>query len=326
MQGEATITFPTGIPVGISQCLMGVQVRYDGSHKHSSYCTKTLSSWFDFVPVCPEMGIGMGSPREAIHLQGKTDSDEIRAVGNRSKDLDVTDALLAYGREKGAALTQLCGYILAGRSPSCGMERVKVYHENGNPLGRTSAGLYAREFMKLQPLLPVEEENRLQDPHLRENFVARVFAYRRWHDLLDSGMTAAKLQGFHARHKYLLMSHHQPAYRYLGRVVAHAHQRPLDDAAEEYFRVFMETLKKVATRQDHANVLLHLMGYLKNDIDTHSKQELVELIHQYREGRIPLIAPLTLMRHHFKRHPNTYVDQQIYLEPHPPELMLRNFI
>lgn len=318
--------FPTGIPVGISQCLMGASVRYDGSHKHSKYCTQTLSAWFGFVPVCPEMGIGMGAPREAIHLQGSLENDDIRAVGNRTATLDVTDKLVAYGIEKGRELTQLCGYILMGRSPSCGMERIKVYHENGNPIGRTSAGLYAREFMRQQPLLPVEEEGRMQDARLRENFVARVFAYKRWRDLLDSGLTLAKLQDFHARHKYLLLSHHQPAYRYLGRVVAHAHQRPLEDVAEEYGRVFMETLKKVATNNNHANVLQHLMGYVKHELDSHSKQELVALIEQYRQGRVPLIAPLTLLRHHLKRHPNAYIDRQVYMEPHPQELMLRNFI
>lgn len=318
--------FPTGIPVGISQCLMGAPVRYDGGHKHSPYCTQTLSSWFSFVPVCPEMGIGMGAPRESIHLQGSLEHDEIRAVGNRTATLDVTDKLIAYGIEKGRELTHLRGYILQGRSPSCGMERIKVYHPNGNPIGKTSPGLYAREFMRLQPLLPVEEDGRLQDARLRENFVARVFAYHRWCELLAGGLTLARLQDFHARHKYLLLSHHQPAYRYLGQVVAHAHQRDLKDVADEYGRAFMDTLKRVATNRNHANVMQHLMGYVKHELDTHSKEELLHLIDQYRQARIPLIAPLTLLKHHLKRHPNAYLDKQVYMEPHPPELMLRNFI
>lgn len=320
------VHFSTGIPVGISQCLVGAHVRYDGSHKHSKYCTETLSAWFEFVPVCPEMGIGMGSPREAIHLQGSMESDEIRAVGNRTTTLDVTEPLTAYGRAKAKELHRLCGYILMGRSPSCGMERIKVYHENGMPLPKTSAGLYAREFMRQQPLLPVEEEGRMQDARLRENFVARVFAYKRWRDLVDRGLTLATLQDFHACHKYLLLSHHQPAYRYLGQVVAHAHQRPVDDVAAEYGRVFMETLKRVATHQNHANVLQHLMGYVKHELNSPSKQELTQLIDQYRQGQVPLIAPLTLLRHHLKNHPNAYIERQVYLQPHPPELMLRNFI
>ncbi len=318
--------FPTSIPVGISECLMGVQVRHDGSHKHSKYCTQTLTGWFEFVPVCPEMGIGMGSPREAIHLQGSMAHDAIRAIGNRTATLDVTDKLIAYGIEKGTELTQLCGYILMGRSPSCGMERIKLYHENGMPLGKTSAGLYAREFMRQQPLLPIEEEGRMQDARLRENFVARVFAYKRWRDLLENGLTLAKLQEFHAQHKYLLLSHHQPAYRYMGQVVAHAHQRPIADVAEEYGRIFMETLKRVATNQNHTNVLQHLMGYVKHELNATSKQELAQLIDQYRQGQVPLIAPLTLLRHHLKNHPNAYIEKQVYLQPHPPELMLRNFI
>ncbi|MDP2227497.1 MAG: DUF523 and DUF1722 domain-containing protein [Moraxellaceae bacterium] len=319
-------SFPRDIPVGISQCLLGDSVRYDGSHKHSKYCTQTLGTYFSFVPVCPEMGIGMGAPREAIHLQGALEHDVIRAVGNRTATLDVTEKLEAYGREKGRELTQLCGYILMGRSPSCGMERIKVYHANGNPLGKTSAGLYAREFMKAQPLLPVEEEGRLQDVRLRENFVARVFAYQRWRALNEKGLTLASLQDFHARHKYLLLSHHQPAYRYLGRVVAMAHQRPLADVAEEYGRVFMETLKKVASNRNHSNVLQHLMGYIKNELDTPAKQELLHLIEEYRQGRVPLIAPFTLLRHYLKKHPNAYIERQVYLEPHPADLMLRNFI
>jgi len=233
------IDFPRDIPVGISQCLLGEKVRYDGGHKQSKYCTDTLAGWFSFVPVCPEMGIGMGAPREAIHLQGDMDSDVIRAVGNRTATLDVTEKLEAFGRDKGRELTQLCGYILMGRSPSCGMERIKVYHANGNPIAKSSPGLYAREFMKQQPLLPVEEEGRLQDARLRENFVARVFAYQRWRALNESGLTLASLQDFHARHKYLLLAHHQPAYRYLGRVVAQAHQRPLPDVAAEYGQLFM---------------------------------------------------------------------------------------
>jgi len=320
------IDFPRDIPVGISQCLLGEKVRYDGGHKQSKYCTDTLAGWFSFVPVCPEMGIGMGAPREAIHLQGDMDSDVIRAVGNRTATLDVTEKLEAFGRDKGRELTQLCGYILMGRSPSCGMERIKVYHANGNPIAKSSPGLYAREFMKQQPLLPVEEEGRLQDARLRENFVARVFAYQRWRALNESGLTLASLQDFHARHKYLLLAHHQPAYRYLGRVVAQAHQRPLPDVAAEYGQLFMATLKKVASNRNHANVLQHLMGYLKHALDANAKQELLHLIDEYRHGRVPLIAPLTLLRHYQKKEPNAYIERQVYLAPHPPELMLRSFL
>lgn len=316
---------PDIIYIGISQCLLGENVRYDGGHKRSGFCTETLAPFVSFVPVCPEMGIGMGAPREPIHLQATNIEAPIRVVGKRTASLDVTDALADYGRQKAAELDYLCGYILMGRSPSCGMARVKVYDDKGMPLGRSSPGVYAREFMARHPLLPVEEEGRLNDPRLRENFVTRVYAWQRWRQLLASGLSRAALQDFHARHKYLLLAHHQPSYRALGRIVALAHQRPIEAAAADYIQLFMKTLSVVANNRDHSNVLVHIMGYLKHQLDSAGKQELLGLIEQYRLGRIPLIAPLTLLKHHFRRHPNDYIARQVYLEPHPPELMLRNF-
>lgn len=320
-----TSPFPEKVPVGISQCLLGDSVRYDGSHKHSKICTELLAKRFEFTAVCPEMGIGMGAPREAIHLRGTLQDDAVRVVGNRTASLDVTDKIEHYAREKAEALQDLCGYIFMGRSPTCGLGSIKVYHENGNPLGRSTMGVYAREFTHRHPLLPVEEEGRLRDDKLCENFVARVYAFRRWRDLEASGLTQAKLQDFHGRHKYLLMSHRNESYRHLGRLVALAHQRPIETAAQEYIQEFMATLKIVSTTKTHANVLQHLLGYLKKDLDAASKQELLGLVDEYRCGRVPLIAPLTLLRHHLKKHPNNYIDRQVYLEPHPPELMLRNF-
>jgi uncharacterized protein YbgA (DUF1722 family)/uncharacterized protein YbbK (DUF523 family) len=317
--------FPDKVPVGISQCLLGEQVRYDGGHKHSKLCTEVLAKRFDFVPVCPEMGIGMGTPREAIHLVGSMHDEAVRAVGNRTPGLDVTARLEQYGREKAAEFGELCGYIFMGRSPSCGLGGIKVYHTNGNPVGRSTRGLYAREFTALHPLLPVEEEGRLRDPQLCENFVARVYAWQRWRALEAAGLTHARLQDFHARHKYLLMAHRPAAYQHLGRLVALAHQRPIADAAHDYVHEFMTTLHIVATNRSHTNVLQHLAGYLKKFLDSNSRQELSQLIDDYREGRVPLIAPLTLLRHHFRQFPNAYVQRQVYLEPHPPELLLRNF-
>jgi uncharacterized protein YbgA (DUF1722 family)/uncharacterized protein YbbK (DUF523 family) len=317
--------FPDKVPVGISQCLLGAQVRYDGGHKHSKLCTEVLAQRFEFVPVCPEMGIGMGAPREPIHLVGALHEDAVRAVGTRNPDLDVTGPLAQYGRAKAAELDNLCGYIFMGRSPSCGLGGIKVYHANGNPVGRSTRGIYAREFTALHPLLPVEEEGRLRDAQLCENFVARVYAWQRWCTLEKGGITHARLQDFHAHHKYLLMAHRPAAYRHLGRLVALAHQRPIADAARDYVQEFMATLKIPCSNQSHSNVLQHLAGYLKKLLDSHSRQELAKLIDDYRQGRVPLIAPLTLLRHHLGRHPNEYVQRQVYLEPHPPELLLRNF-
>jgi uncharacterized protein YbgA (DUF1722 family)/uncharacterized protein YbbK (DUF523 family) len=309
------------IHIGISQCLLGERVRYDGGHKRSDFCTGPLADFVSYVPVCPEMGIGMGSPREAIHLQGSMKTDAIRVVGKRSKTLDVTEQLETYAREKAGELDYLSGYILMGRSPSCGMERVKVYLDNGNPLGRSSPGVYAREFMARHPLLPVEEEGRLNDMLLRENFITRVWAFQRWQTLQKQGLTAAGFQGFHARHKYLLLAHHQAGYRTLGRIVALAHQRPLAAAAQDYIRLFMATLKHPASRRNHSNVLIHILGYLKHHIDSASKQELLTLVDKYRSGLVPLAVPLTLLRHHFRHHPNAYIAQQVYLEPYPEALL-----
>lgn len=322
---DSLFDFPDKVPVGISQCLLGDPVRYDGGHKHSKVCTELLARRFDFVPVCPEMGIGMGAPREAIHLVGRLQDDAVRAVGNRSTDLDVTAELEQYGQAKAAELGELCGYVFMGRSPSCGLANIKVYHANGNPLGRSTRGIYAREFTQRHPLLPVEEEGRLRDARLCENFVARVYAWQRWQALERSGLTPARLQDFHARHKYLLMAHKPAAYQHLGRVVAQAHQRPLADAARDYIQVFMSTLQIVCSNGSHANVLQHLAGYLKKQLSAAHRQELARLIDDYRQGRVPLIAPLTLLRHHLQEHPNDYVQRQVYLEPHPPELLLRNF-
>lgn len=321
-----TPAFPEKIPVGISQCLLGDNVRYDGSHKHSKICTELLAKHFDFTAVCPEMGIGMGTPREAIHLRGNLHDDAVRAVGNRTSSLDVTEKLENHGREKAHELQHLCGYIFMGRSPSCGLGNITVHHENGNPQERHTLGIYARAFTQQHPLLPVEEEGRLRNNRLCENFVARVYAFRRWRDMVDSGLTPAKLQDFHARHKYLLMSHRNESYRHLGHLVAMAHQRSTATVAREYLHEFMMTLKIVSNTKTHANVLQHLLGYLKKDMDAASKQELLQLVDEYRCGRIPLIAPLTLLKHHLQKHPNTYLLRQIYLEPHPPGLMLRNFI
>ncbi|MCD6061067.1 MAG: hypothetical protein K0S16_1378, partial [Moraxellaceae bacterium] len=315
---DSANAFPDRIPVGISQCLLGDHVRYDGGHKHSKICTEVLAKRFEFVPVCPEMGIGMGAPREAIHLVGSLHDDAVRAVGNRTSGLDVTAELESYGRAKAAELGELCGYIFMGRSPSCGLANIKVYHENGNPLCRSTRGIYAREFTAAHPLLPVEEEGRLRDPRLCENFVARVYAWQRWRALEAGGMTQAKLQDFHARHKYLLMAHRPAAYQHLGRLVALAHQRSIEDAARNYVHGFMATLQIVSTNRSHANVLQHLAGYLKKLLDAQARQEMAQLIEDYRLGRVPLIAPLTLLRHHLRQHPNDYVQRQVYLEPHPP--------
>ncbi|MDQ8036642.1 MAG: DUF523 and DUF1722 domain-containing protein [Pedobacter sp.] len=318
-------SFPETLSIGISQCLLGENVRYDGSHKHSKLCTQELAQRFSYIPVCPEMGIGMGAPREPISLRLAADGESVRVMGNRSPDLDVTEKLQVYAQEKAAELADIDGYIFMQRSPSCGLGNVKVYRDNGYASDKSSAGLYAREFTRLHPLLPVEEEGRLRDEKICENFVARVYAWKRWRDMQAHGLNASRLQEFHARHKYLLMAHKVESYRHLGRLVAQAGARNMKNAADEYIREFMATLKIPASNHSHANVLQHVAGYLKHDLDSHSRQELQTLIERYRKAELPLIAPLTLLQHHFRQHPNDYIAQQVYLQPHPPELLLRNF-
>jgi uncharacterized protein YbgA (DUF1722 family)/uncharacterized protein YbbK (DUF523 family) len=282
---------------------LGNKVRFDAGHKHDAYITDTLGQFFELVPVCPEVGIGLGMPREPIRLEGNP--GQPRAIGVRNRGLDVTEALSAYGRHMAQQLNDISGYILKSRSPSCGMERVKVYKEGHSP-SKQGVGLYARALMEALPLLPVEEEGRLGDPAIRENFVERVFAYRRWQELVASGLTPAKLVEFHTVHKLSLMSHGPQYLRELGRLVAEAGFNDQAEIFQAYIARFMETLKHRATRKRHTNVLMHLLGYLKKHLSTPDKAALLELITAYRLGQLPLIVPITLLKHHFRRFPDLY--------------------
>ncbi|SCY31148.1 YbgA family protein [Thiohalorhabdus denitrificans] len=311
------------IPVGISSCLLGEEVRYDAGHKRDPYITGTLSEFFEFVPVCPEVAIGLGVPREPIHLV-RSAPGSVRVVGTHHPELDVTEELHAYGRRMARELGDIHGYILKRASPSCGMERVKVHTPEGQPAGKDGHGAYAEALIEARPELPVEEEGRLGDPTLRENFIERVFVHHRWRTLETEGLTPGKLVDFHSRHKLLVMAHGNEAYRTLGRMVAAAGQGDLATTARDYFATLMAALRRPADRKGHANVLYHLMGYLKEHLDPGDKAELVEVVESYRQGYVPLVVPLTLFNHHFRRHPHPYVAGQVYLQPHPAELMLRN--
>ena len=311
------------IRIASSSCLLGQEVRYDGAHKLNAYMTKTLSEYFEFVPFCPEVAIGLGIPRKPIHLvRGERG---IRAVGIKNPELDVTDKLVDYGEEVVRKLEGISGYIFKKASPSCGIERVKVYNEAGNTVD-SSAGIFAGTVMRLLPELPVEEEGRLMDPRLRENFIERVFVYRRWQELVARGLTAATLVEFHTRHKFTILAHDEPAYRELGGVVANAGKRDIDSIAGRYVGMLTVALKRMATPKTHANVLTHVMGFFKQHLDGADKAELLDVIDAYRLEQVPLIVPITLIKHYLRRHPDPYMDQQYYLNPHPKELMLRNHI
>lgn len=313
------------IPVGISACLMGQSVRFNGSHKRSRFCTDVLSRYFDFRPLCPEVAIGMGTPRQPIRLATTTSSDtNVRAIGTDNPELDVTDALAEYGREQGQK-QQLCGYIFMQKSPSCGLFGVKRYLANGHPEG-TTRGIYAKHFCEQNPLMPVEEAGRLNDAGLLENFMVRVFTYHEWQQLRAQPIDAHDLIDFHSRYKYLVMAHSTVHYKSMGRLLADLKAAPINDIADEYFSQLMAALAKPASRKMHTNTLMHLQGYLKHLISEEDKRELTAIIEDYRLGIVPLVVPLTLLKHHLNHHEeaNAYARAQVYLNPHPYELGLRN--
>lgn len=311
------------IRIGISACLIGQEVRYDGGHKHNEYITRSLGQFFDFVPYCPEVAIGMGVPRPTIRLV-KADG-RVHARGDRDAQLDVTDRLIAYADKVAPQLQALSGYILKKNSPSCGMERVRLYNLKGMPAG-TASGVYAGRLQSLHPELPFEEEGRLMDPVLRENFVERVFVTHRWQQLLAKRLTSKALVEFHTRHKFIVLAHDEKVYRALGRLVAGVGRGTVSVLGEDYIRALMQALRKPATRARHTNVLQHLAGYFKKHLDAGDKRELQDVITNYRRGQLPLVVPVTLLRHYLRRFPDPYLSAQYYLAPHPDELMLRNTI
>jgi len=313
------------IPVGISACLTGQPVRFNGGHKRSRFCTDVLSQYFAFRPVCPEVAIGMGTPREPIRLISSTPtSDDIRAVGVDNPDVDVTSELRHYASDVAAKQQDLCGFIFMQKSPSCGLFGVKRYLPNGHPEGKAQ-GIFAQQFSQLNPLLPVEEAGRLNDAGLRENFMVRVFTYREWQRFREEPVTAARLIDFHSRYKYLVMAHSLVMYKETGRLLSNL-TGDLNAVADKYFELLMTGLAKPASRKMHTNTMMHLQGYLKNLMSAADKAELENLIHEYRRGIVPLVVPLTLLKHHLNHHgeANRYAREQVYLNPHPYELGLRN--
>lgn len=308
------------ITLGVSSCLIGEKVRFDGGHKQNRYILDTLGQYFSFRPFCPEMAIGLGVPRQTIRLVDMAGSTE--AIGNKNAELNVTQALIQISHDQKSWQQKVFGYIVKKDSPSCGMERVKVYHKDQPQ--RSGIGLYTETLMQNFPALPVEEEGRLGDPVLRESFVKRVFIYKRWHEMIETGLDWAALTDFHARHKLILFSHDQDLGRKLGRELSAAHKGPIEEYAPRYLAEMMRILKIFAKRSNHVNVLEHVRGYLKQELDKGDKQELSNCIENYRQGLLPLIVPITLLRHHFRRNPNQYIERSYYMQPHPDELMLLN--
>ena len=310
--------------IAISACLLGAEVRFNGGHKESRLCSQALSEHFKFVPLCPEVAIGLGIPRQPVRLVGSPAQPQ--AVGSVDSTLNVTQPLHDYGLEMAAAHTDISGYIFMQKSPSCGLERVKVYQDGGRPAELSGRGIYAQAFCAAHPDLPVEEDGRLNDPVLRENFLTRVYAYSAWQALLKTGITRRSLTDFHACYKYQLMAHHPAQYRTLGNMLGRIGKNDPREIASQYFSELMKALKQCATRRTHTNVLQHISGYLKQSISPEDKQEVQQLIGQYLHGIVPLVVPLTLLKHHFRLHPHPYISRQVYLQPHPENLSLRNAI
>jgi len=312
------------IRVGISTCLLGENVRFDGGHKRDPYLVEILGRYVEWVPVCPEVELGLGTPRETLRLVRI--GEDVRMVMPKTGQ-DHTDGmrLFADRRVRKLEKEELCGYILKKDSPSCGMERVRVFDAHGVP-AKSGRGLFADALLRHFPNLPVEEEGRLSDPRLRENFIERVFAYRRLRTLFAARWKVGDVVAFHTAHKLLLMAHSPKANASLGRLVAEAKKMPRPVLRERYETEFMRALSAIATTKRQANVLLHIVGYFRERLDADSRRELLGVIEDYRRGLVPLIVPITLIRHYVRRFDVPYLRGQIYLEPHPKELMLRNHV
>lgn len=324
--GQATTADPHAAPrVGISACLLGKAVRFDGGHKRDPFLTDTLGRFVEWVPVCPEVELGLGVPRPTLRLQNQAGG--IRLVVPTTGE-DLTERMQRWSHRRAADLAkeQLSGFVVKKDSPSCGLYRVKVYSAQGGMPARSGTGLFTAMLRRHFPYLPIEEEGRLHDPRLRENFIERVFAYQRLQQLFAGRWRMADLVRFHTAHKLQLLAHHPKFYRELGQLVAQASRKSRAQLRRQYCDQFMAALETVATPRRHANVLQHMLGYLRAGLDPETRQEIVRLIEDYREGLVPLVVPLTLLHHYVRKLGANYLLGQTYLAPHPRELLLRNHV
>ncbi|MBV4412362.1 DUF1722 domain-containing protein [Enterobacteriaceae bacterium YMB-R22] len=311
------------IPVGISACLLGEEVRFDGGHKRLAFAVQSLSPWVEFEPVCPEVAIGLPVPRPALRLVN-TPHGDIALRFSDGREGELTEQMQRYARARVERFDHLCGYIVCAKSPTCGMERVRVYEPESKNNRKTGRGLYTAELMTRFPWMPVEEDGRLHDPELRENFMERICALHELNQLRRDGLTRAGLIAFHSRYKLLLMAHSQPKYRELGPFVAQLHQWPDPQA---YFLAYrqrlMDILSYLPDRRNHTNVLMHIQGYFRKQLNARQRKELAQLIERYRQGTQPLLAPMTLLKHYLAEYPDAYLAQQRYFDPCPEALRLR---
>jgi uncharacterized protein YbgA (DUF1722 family)/uncharacterized protein YbbK (DUF523 family) len=310
--------------IGISSCLLGNKVRWNAGHKINRYLADTLGQFVEYVPVCPEVEAGFGVPRESMRLVG--DPESPRLITFKSKT-DHTDQMTRWAKKRVKEIESddLCGFIFKSDSPSSGMIRVKVYSEKGMPR-KVGIGMFARAFMEHFPLIPVEDDGRLNDPSIRENFILQIFTMKRWRDNLSRRKGMGNLVDFHTRNKLLILSHSQKHYRQMGKLVAGGKKTPIRDLYDQYQLILMDALKLKTTIRKNTNVLQHLMGYFKKQLSADEKQELLEIFDHYRNGVVPLIVPVTLINHYVRKYDQPYLKQQTYLNPHPAELKLRNHV
>jgi uncharacterized protein YbgA (DUF1722 family)/uncharacterized protein YbbK (DUF523 family) len=310
------------IRLGISRCLLGENVRYDGGHKLDRYLTSVLGPYVEYVPVCPEVECGMSIPREALRLVGDPESPRLMT---QKTARDYTEQMQDWGARRLQDLEKegLCGYIFKSRSPSSGMQRIKVYQENGQPLNK-GVGIWAKMVMDHFPLLAFEDEGRLNDLKLRENFIERIFVLKRWRDMIRQGKQIKNLIDFHTRHKLLLLAHSPEVYRQMGRLVSQAKEFELEELFCRYINLLHKAMSLKTTTKKNLNVLQHMLGYFKKDLSRDEKQELLEIFEHYAQGNLPLIVPVTLINHYVRKYNQPYLQEQFYLKPHPLELRLRN--
>lgn len=308
------------ITLGISACLTGDKVRFDKSHKKSDFCIYQLGKFVSYQKFCPEVSVGLPVPRPTIR---QIKRDDMIHVSRPDGTMDVTDKMNDFSAKVASKTSHLSGFVFMKGSPSCGMERVKVYYDHGKGCEHDGVGIFAQHIMAANPNLPCEENGRLNDPHLRENFVLRVFTYKKWQNLVESGLTKHKIIDFHSKQKYLVMSHSVEAYKSLGRLLGENTDWTVEQLAEAYISELMQAIRKPASRKNHTNTLQHLQGYFKKSLDSNKKRELTEHILAYHDGLVPLMVPLTLINHYLQDYPNNYLANQAYLDPYPRDLKLR---